>query len=110
MPRSLEIAIRLFFVVFGQYKIFGSGFVHSGFRDYVQGFIRDGAYPLWCPFSGEFWPTQPMPWALAVMVKFLIGGSLRCDHFSLSSHADLSINSSTRIQKNFGHPERKPNL
>ena len=26
-------AVGLFFVVFGQYKIFGSGLVHSKFRD-----------------------------------------------------------------------------
>ena len=45
----LRIAVGLFFVVFGQYKVFGSGFVRSGFRDYVGGFIRDGAYPFMVP-------------------------------------------------------------
>lgn len=29
----LRIAVRFFFVVFGQYKVFGSRFVRSGFRD-----------------------------------------------------------------------------
>ncbi len=45
----LHIAVGRFFIFFGQYKIFGSGLVRSGFRDYVQGFIRDGAYPFMVP-------------------------------------------------------------
>jgi hypothetical protein len=45
----LRIAVGFFFVVFGQYKVFGSGFVRSGFRDYVEGFIRGGAYPFMVP-------------------------------------------------------------
>lgn len=45
----LRIAVGIFFVFFGQYKVFGSGFVLSGFRNHVQGFIRDGAYPFMVP-------------------------------------------------------------
>jgi hypothetical protein len=33
----LRIAIGCFFVVFGQYKVFGSEFVRSGFRGYISG-------------------------------------------------------------------------
>jgi hypothetical protein len=28
----LRVAVGFFFVIFGQYKIFGTGFVRSGFR------------------------------------------------------------------------------
>lgn len=45
----LRIAVGFFFLVFGQYKVFGAAFVRCGFRDYVEGFIRDGAYPFMVP-------------------------------------------------------------
>jgi thiosulfate dehydrogenase (quinone) large subunit len=73
----LRIAVGLFFVVFGQYKVFGSGFVRSGFRDYVEGFIRDGAYPFMVPVLR--WILAHAAAAMAVAVAFgelLIGISL----------------------------------
>jgi thiosulfate dehydrogenase (quinone) large subunit len=73
----LRIAVGLFFVVFGQYKVFGSGFVHSGFRDYVEGFIRDGAYPFMVPVLRWILAHAATPMALAVGYgEFLIGISL----------------------------------
>ena len=73
----LRIAVGLFFVVFGQYKIFGFGFVSSGFRDYVQGFIREGAYPFIVPVLR--WILAHAAGAMALAVgygEFLIGVSL----------------------------------
>lgn len=73
----LRIAVGLFFVVFGQYKIFGSGFVRSGFRDYVQGSIRDGAYPFMVPVLR--WILAHVAGAMVLAVgygEFLIGVSL----------------------------------
>ena len=73
----LRIAVGLFFVVFGQYKVFGSGFIRSGFRDYVQGFIRDGAYPFMVPVPR--WILAHAAGAMALAVgygEFLIGISL----------------------------------
>ena len=73
----LRIAVGFFFVVFGQYKIFGSGFVRFGFRDYVQGFIRDGAYPFMMPVLRWILAHAATPMALAVGYgEFLIGVSL----------------------------------
>lgn len=73
----LRIAVGLFFVVFGQYKIFASGFVHSGFRSYVEGFIRDGAYPFMIPVLRWILAHAATPMALAVSCgEFLIGISL----------------------------------
>jgi thiosulfate dehydrogenase [quinone] large subunit len=48
----LRIAVGLFFVVFGQYKVFGTEFtLHGGFQDGVKGFISSGsAYPFMVPF------------------------------------------------------------
>lgn len=73
----LRIAVGLFFIIFGQYKVFGSGFVHSGFRGYVEGFIRDGAYPFMVPVLR--WILAHAATAMAIAVgygEFLIGISL----------------------------------
>ena len=79
----LRIAVGFFFVVFGQYKVFGSGFVHSGFRDYVEGFIRDGAYPFMVPVLHWILAHAATSMALAVGYgEFLIGISLLIGLFS----------------------------
>jgi thiosulfate dehydrogenase [quinone] large subunit len=73
----LRIAVGLFFIIFGQYKVFGSGFVPSGFRNYVDGFIRDGAYPYMVPVLR--WTLAHAATAMAIAVgygEFLIGISL----------------------------------
>jgi thiosulfate dehydrogenase [quinone] large subunit len=73
----LRIAVGLFFIIFGQYKVFGSGFVHSGFRDYLEEFIRDGAYPFMVPVLR--WILAHATTAMAIAVgygEFLIGLSL----------------------------------
>jgi thiosulfate dehydrogenase (quinone) large subunit len=80
---TLRIAVGFFFVVFGQYKVFGSGFVHSGFRDYVSGFIREGAYPFMVPVLQ--WILAHAATAIAFAVgygEFLIGISLVIGLFS----------------------------
>jgi thiosulfate dehydrogenase (quinone) large subunit len=72
----LRIAVGFFFFVFGQYKVFGSGFERTGFRDYVQGFIRDGAYPFMVPVL-RWILAHAAVMALAVGYgEFLIGVSL----------------------------------
>jgi thiosulfate dehydrogenase (quinone) large subunit len=73
----LRIAIGFFFVVFGQYKIFGSEFVRSGFRGYIEGFIRDGAYPFMIPVLRWILVHAVTAMALAVSYgEFFIGVSL----------------------------------
>jgi uncharacterized membrane protein YphA (DoxX/SURF4 family) len=79
----LRFAIGFFFVVFGQYKVFGSGFARSGFRDYVQGFLRGGAYPFMIPVLRWILAHAATPMALAVGYgEFLIGISLLIGLFS----------------------------
>jgi uncharacterized membrane protein YphA (DoxX/SURF4 family) len=79
----LRIAVGFFFVVFGQYKIFGSAFMRSGFRNYVQGFIHDGAYPFMAPVLRWILAHAATPMALAVGYgEFLIGLSLVLGLFS----------------------------
>jgi thiosulfate dehydrogenase (quinone) large subunit len=53
LPRTIavvRIATSLFFLLFGQYKLFGSGFAHGGFQQYLQGFIENGAVTFYQPF------------------------------------------------------------
>jgi thiosulfate dehydrogenase [quinone] large subunit len=79
----LRIAVGFFFVVFGQYKVFGSGFVRSGFRGYVGGFIRDGAYPFMVPVLRWILAHAATSMALGVSYgEFLIGISLVIGLFS----------------------------
>ena len=79
----LRLAVGFFFVVFGQYKVFGSGFARSGFRDYVQGFLRGGAYPFMIPVLRWILAHAATPMALAVGYgEFLIGISLLIGLFS----------------------------
>lgn len=79
----LRIAVGFFFIVFGEYKVFGSGFVRSGFRGYVEGFIGDGAYPFMIPVLQ--WILAHAATAMALVVsygEFLIGVSLLIGLFS----------------------------
>ncbi|MFZ0633471.1 MAG: DoxX family membrane protein [Acidobacteriaceae bacterium] len=73
----LRIAVGFFFVIFGQYKVFGPEFVRSGFRGYVEGFIRDGAYPFMLPLLRWILAHAAAAMALAVAWgELLIGISL----------------------------------
>jgi len=38
-----RIFTSAFFLLFGEYKVFGSEFTHRGFQQYLQGFIQNGA-------------------------------------------------------------------
>jgi thiosulfate dehydrogenase [quinone] large subunit len=43
---TLRIVVGIFFVLFGQYKVFGTDFtVHGGFEQWVRSFLAEGAYP-----------------------------------------------------------------
>jgi len=45
----IRIATSIFFLLFGQYKIFGPEFTHGGFQQYLQGFIQNGAVNFYKP-------------------------------------------------------------
>ena len=74
---SLRISIGTLFAIFGQYKIFGTQFVRSGFREYVEGFVREGAYPFMLPILRGILTHAATTAAIAVSYgEFLIGISL----------------------------------
>lgn len=46
----LRIAVGVFFCVFGEYKVAGSGFIHGGFEGWIHRFLDEGsAYPWIVP-------------------------------------------------------------
>ncbi len=51
----LRIAVGVFFLVFGEYKVFGTEFTQGGnFQKWISGFIANGAYPFMVPVLQNF--------------------------------------------------------
>jgi thiosulfate dehydrogenase [quinone] large subunit len=47
---TLRIIVGVFFVMFGQYKVFGTGFtLHGGFEEWIRNFLAQNAYPWMKP-------------------------------------------------------------
>jgi uncharacterized membrane protein YphA (DoxX/SURF4 family) len=63
---GLRIAVGALFLVFGEYKIAGSEFVHGGFAGWINRFIEDGAYPFMKPLLRGFVACHPLFFAWLV--------------------------------------------
>jgi uncharacterized membrane protein YphA (DoxX/SURF4 family) len=51
----LRIAVGLFFLIFAQYKVFGTDFtLHGGFQFWINQFLQGGAYPFMVPILRNF--------------------------------------------------------
>jgi thiosulfate dehydrogenase (quinone) large subunit len=52
----LRIAVGILFLIFGQYKVFGTQFtLHGGFQWWIHRFLQDGAaYPFFVPVLQHF--------------------------------------------------------
>lgn len=47
---ALRIVIGIFFLLFGEYKVFGTDFtLHGGFEEWIRSFVAEGAYPFMKP-------------------------------------------------------------
>jgi uncharacterized membrane protein YphA (DoxX/SURF4 family) len=44
-----RMATAVFFILFGEYKLFGPGFAHGGFQEYLQGYISTSAVSFYRP-------------------------------------------------------------
>jgi uncharacterized membrane protein YphA (DoxX/SURF4 family) len=52
LPRTIavvRIGTSVFFLLFGQYKLFGPGFTHGGFQQYLQSFLENSAVGFYQP-------------------------------------------------------------
>ncbi len=45
----VRVATAIFFLLFGEYKLFGPGFAHDGFQQYLQGYIAESAVSFYRP-------------------------------------------------------------
>ena len=65
----LRIGVGVFFLIFGEYKVFGTQFtLGGGFQRWINGFLADGAYPFMVPVLRGF--VLPNGTAIAFLVAY----------------------------------------
>jgi len=65
----LRIGVGLFFVIFGEYKVFGTQFtLGGGFQFWIHKFLEEGAYPFMAPVLRNF--VLPHATLLAFLVAY----------------------------------------
>src|SRR5258708_24247300 len=65
----LRIAVGILFLIFAQYKVFGTQFtLHGGFQFWINRFLEDGAYPFMVPVLRGF--VLPHATAIAFLVAY----------------------------------------
>jgi uncharacterized membrane protein YphA (DoxX/SURF4 family) len=65
----LRISVGALFLIFGQYKVFGTQFTrHGGFQFWINKFLEDGAYPFMVPVLRGF--VLPHATAIAFLVAY----------------------------------------
>jgi thiosulfate dehydrogenase [quinone] large subunit len=75
----LRIAVGIFFLIFGEYKVFGTQFtLHGGFEFWINKFLQEGgAYPFMAPVLKGFVLPHATPIAFLVAYgEFSIGLAL----------------------------------
>ena len=66
---GLRIAVGVLFLIFAEYKVFGTQFtLGGGFQYWINRFLTDGAYPLMVPVLREF--VLPHGTAIAFLVAY----------------------------------------
>jgi thiosulfate dehydrogenase (quinone) large subunit len=72
----LRVAVGIFFLIFGEYKVFGTQFtLHGGFESWINKFIQEGgAYPFMVPvLRGFVLPHATIMAFLVAYSEFAIG-------------------------------------
>jgi thiosulfate dehydrogenase (quinone) large subunit len=73
----IRIATAVFFILFGQYKLFGPGFAHGGFQEYLRGYIQSSAVSFYRPvLAGLVLPHAVFLGYTVGVVEMFIGLSL----------------------------------
>src|SRR5215471_2164363 len=76
----LRIGVGVFFLIFGEYKVFGTQFTfHGGFQFWINRFLEDGAYPFMRPVLRNFVLPHATP------IAFLVAYGELCIGISLVS-------------------------
>lgn len=76
----LRIGVGLLFLIFGEYKVFGTQFtLHGGFQYWINRFLDGGAYPFMAPMLRGFVLGHATPIAFLVAYgELAIGVALVC--------------------------------
>jgi thiosulfate dehydrogenase (quinone) large subunit len=76
----LRISVGVFFLIFGEYKVFGTQFtLHGGFQYWINRFLEGGAYPFMAPVLRGFVLSHATPIAFLVAYgELAIGIALFC--------------------------------
>lgn len=79
----LRIGVGAFFLIFGEYKVFGAQFtLHGGFQYWINRFLEGGAYPFMAPVLRGFVLAHATPIAFLVAYgELAIGIALVCGIF-----------------------------
>jgi len=65
----LRIGVGILFLIFGQYKVFGTTFtLHGGFQFWINKFLEGGAYPFMAPILRGF--VLPHATSIAFLVAY----------------------------------------
>jgi uncharacterized membrane protein YphA (DoxX/SURF4 family) len=65
----LRIGVGVFFLIFGQYKVFGTAFtLHGGLQFWINKFLEAGAYPFMAPILRGF--VLPHATIIAFLVAY----------------------------------------
>jgi uncharacterized membrane protein YphA (DoxX/SURF4 family) len=65
----LRIGVGIFFLIFAQYKVFGTTFtLHGGFQFWINKFLEGGAYPFMAPILRGF--VLPHATSVAFLVAY----------------------------------------
>ena len=63
----LRISVGILFLIFAQYKVFGTQFtLHGGFEYWINKFLQDGTYPFLAPVLRNFVLPHARPIAFLV--------------------------------------------
>ena len=76
----LRVAVGILFLIFGEYKVFGTQFtLGGGFQHWINEFLAEGAYPFMVPVLRNFVLVHATPIAFLVAYgEFAIGIALVC--------------------------------
>jgi len=73
----VRMATAVFFLLFGEYKLFGTGFAHGGFQEYLRGYIEGSAVGFYRPILAQVVLPRAVLLGYAVgAVEMFIGVSL----------------------------------
>src|SRR5689334_5063281 len=98
----LRISVGILFLIFGEYKVFGTQFtLHGGFQYWINKFLEGGAYPFMAPVLRSFVLPHARPIAflvaygeLAIGIALILGVWVRrASAFGLLYMATLLVSS-----------------